>query len=269
MKNEYLLSGHIINNMTSMLRQATALNNKNLTELIIDENFCSYYSGSALPLFNGVFCERPADEAAYYDYLSKIMPLFQRDKVGLTLWWLQQTQPPASILEILNKYGFQHEEEYTGIAANIMSYETLKINLDKDFFIKTVTNDGEYNDFIDTFTSVFGLSGEVKKDCFNMLKWGDGGIFKHYLCFLNQRPIATLSSYTHSNVIGLYNGATLPEFRNNGICTALIQRACVEGRGDGIKIAVGQLTSANMAKNLCENLGFQKECSLKAFYNLP
>jgi hypothetical protein len=65
--------------------------------------------------------------------------------------------------------------------------------------------------------------------------------------------------------LALYNGATLEQARNHGLCTAMSLYAAQEALASGCQYGVAQLMTPGMAKGLSEKLGAEIYCTLQPF----
>jgi predicted acetyltransferase len=66
------------------------------------------------------------------------------------------------------------------------------------------------------------------------------------------------------NMAGIYNVATLPELRKQGIGTALTVAPLLDARAWGYQI--GTLQSTQMGLHLYRRLGFQEYCTFNAYF---
>lgn len=88
--------------------------------------------------------------------------------------------------------------------------------------------------------------------------------FRHYLGYLDDRPVATTTLFLGAGVAGIYNVATVAEARNQGVASAMMLLALSEARDLGYQ--AGILHSSAMGYRVYERLGFQKLCQMDHFY---
>jgi GNAT superfamily N-acetyltransferase len=85
-----------------------------------------------------------------------------------------------------------------------------------------------------------------------------------YIGRLEDKPVATSLLYPGGGVAGIYNVATLPEFRHQGIGSALTVAPLLQARTWGYRI--GTLQSSPMGLHLYRRLGFHEYCTFQAFF---
>jgi GNAT superfamily N-acetyltransferase len=92
---------------------------------------------------------------------------------------------------------------------------------------------------------------------------GDPSV-RFYIGRLEDKPVATSLLYLGGGVAGIYNVATLPEFRHQGIGSALTVAPLLQARTWGYRI--GTLQSTPMGLHLYRQLGFREYCTFQAYF---
>ncbi len=86
----------------------------------------------------------------------------------------------------------------------------------------------------------------------------------YYLGVINSQPVATSLLFLGGGVAGIYNVATIPGARRQGIGTALTVVQLLDARAQGYRIGI--LQSTPMGFNLYRRLGFREYCTFQAYF---
>ena len=86
---------------------------------------------------------------------------------------------------------------------------------------------------------------------------------QHYVGYLNGQPAVCASLFLGVGVAGLFNVATLPDFRHRGLGRAITLHALVDAQKRGYRISV--LGSSEMAHSLYAKCGFVDHGELLAY----
>jgi len=85
-----------------------------------------------------------------------------------------------------------------------------------------------------------------------------------YLGWYADQPIATAATFRTADTVGLYEVATLPAFRRQGVASKLTVQVLQKAHRQGCSIAT--LVSSLIAEQLYRKLGFAEQCRL-VIYN--
>jgi len=96
-----------------------------------------------------------------------------------------------------------------------------------------------------------------------MLTFGFDLPTRNYLAYLDGKPVATSSMVIGGGVAGIYNVATLPEARSQGIGAILTAAPLAEAKQMGYR--AGILQSSDMGFKVYQKLGFKHLCQIEYF----
>ncbi|MGE5374122.1 MAG: GNAT family N-acetyltransferase [Bacteroidota bacterium] len=82
----------------------------------------------------------------------------------------------------------------------------------------------------------------------------DGAALQLLLGYLDDQPVATYSVFLDKEIAGFYSLTTLPEFRGQGLGTAISIAAADLAVDHGYESVM--LLSEPMSRNLCKRMGF-------------
>ncbi len=118
---------------------------------------------------------------------------------------------------------------------------------------------------------VMTAGSEMPESVFNLLLdlYAQHGFIRNssirfYLGSLNGEPVASSLLFLHGGVAGIYNVATLPHARRQGIGAAVTLAALLDAREAGYRIGV--LQSTQMGLHVYHTLGFREYCQFKLYF---
>jgi GNAT superfamily N-acetyltransferase len=212
------------------------------------------------PLFNNVLCAQLVPENVNFAIETAMMRCKSRNVA--MLWWTGPATRPADLGTYLEGYGFSREDDETGMAADLM-----KLNEDipspTGLMIEPVSDMDTLKEWIHVFTLGFGIPeifDQAFFDLFASLGFGPELAIQHYLGRLNGAPVATSTLLLSAGVAGIYNVATLPNARRQGMGAAMTIVPLREARALGF--LVGILQATEMGKRVYQHLGFQEYCKI-------
>lgn len=254
----------IINSLIHFMSVSAKSSNHPEAEIKPFSHSLQYFSGCSFPLFNGIFHNYQFGESNSELSITSALDCFTKKKKPFIWWWLDQNQIPVNIKIKLDVHGFTSMGDFMLMAAPI---DKMKLNYhSNNIKIKRVDNDEDYRKFIRIKCETFQLSDSVYEEFLAMFScYGTNGDFIHYIGYYNGVPLATISSSTVGAITGLYNGATLPQAQNKGLCSALMKYAICETKSEGACYAVTQLMATAMAKGLCEKMGFENHGRIQPY----
>lgn len=216
-----------------------------------DQNFL-YAWGMDYVCGNGVIekdgeripTEKEIDRAIEY-FTSKNLPF---------MWW--------SSAKILETKGFQFGGILTGIALDISQGVPSKPTASSDLKIKIVQSDLEVKAFTELAANAFAMNPKASEQWLALndsVMKKDGQV--HFMAYLNGAPVGTVTLSVSPSSAGIWNLATLPEYRKHGIGGALVHAALVEARKRHYDQVMAILMPKGMAWGLFKKMGFNPVCN--------
>ncbi|MFA8299698.1 MAG: GNAT family N-acetyltransferase [Hyphomicrobiales bacterium] len=216
--------------------------------------------GSAFPLFNGIF-KFGLDESHLKEELQEAKKYFKDLEFS---YWIMK-QPDNDVLNILSQEGFVSAGEYTGLIHNITD-DRYKCEYPEGVKVRVVDSQSDYHIFSNLLTKTFKSPLSIHQEFAEMFNpFTFQSPLTHYIGYYNHEPVSAITSYINGSQVGLYNGATLPEFRNKGIFTTLFSVALNDAKERNCKTAVGQLMGKKMAGGVTTKFGFKEVCYFTPF----
>lgn len=212
------------------------------------------------PLFNAILNARltaekvdATIEAAIARGRSRNVPL---------LWSIGPETRPSNLAASLKAHGFTHVEDSPGMAADLATLNE-SLPTPPNCRIERVADSAAFAIWCDTVVAGFGMPEFVKapmREAFGSLALGPREPLRHYIGWLDGKPVAASSLLLGSGVAGIYNVATLAEARRQGIGAAITLAPLREARADGYR--VGILHSSPMGVGVYTRLGFREYCKI-------
>lgn len=206
----------------------------------------TYVSGINYPLWNGVISEKnptPSEMAEKIAYFENLKLPFA--------WWTETN---------LESYGFIYAGTLTGISLDISK------NLPKDpnssHIVQKMVDPTDHN-LSKLVVEVFGM----KNECIEELHSSVSGSMKdmvHFIAYKEGKAVGSATLHA-GETAGIWNLTTLPEYRRQGVATALVYEAIKEAKARSYMSVMALLMPKGMAWGVFERLGFKSVC-LFPFY---
>lgn len=198
----------------------------------------NYLSHIPVPYYNAVFGTPNNDEC-----IQKQIAYFQKEKMPF-VWYLDEGSPAK---QKLLDHGFQDAGIFQGVMGPLHDIPASEIDYE------LVKDESALDEFTDIVCSVFEI--EAKADLKRIFSQAKN--MCHWLARKDGRAVSTLSTLIDGEMVSFWNGATLPEYRKQGLSTALRHIALRDAISKGCKTGASYLMSEGMALGICTKLGFE------------
>lgn len=215
----------------------------------------TYASGVDFATCNGVI-EKNGTNLTQQD-IDETVKFFNSKNLPF-MWW---TDDP-----ILSASGFQFGGIMKGIVLDANSQLPKPPVAPVGLKIKSVSNSQEIATFTQIIASCFGFSPEVEQQYSKVNQTTmDRKEQIHFLAYENEIPVATASLSILPQSAGIWNCATLPEYRKKGFGTSLCYTAFLEAKKRNYSQVMAILMPKGLAWGLFQSLGY-KEVNQLPFY---
>jgi GNAT superfamily N-acetyltransferase len=212
--------------------------------------------------YNGVVCDGPpgpgAGEAA-----RAAVEFFRAGAVPAFVWWLGSRVGPSEWAPHLPPGSFALEAKIPGMAAELASLRDDPRLAPVE--IRRVLDPEALRVWTRTFARGFDVSEE----------WGNGMLavyrgllapdapIRYYLAYRAGRPVATSTMFLGAGVAGIYDVATIPSARRQGLGFAVTWAPLLEARAEGYR--AGILHASSLGRPVYERMGFRTVCTMEYF----
>ena len=211
-----------------------------------------YYSaGMNYATFNGII--DPDENSVHSDEeINKAIEFFASRKLPF-MWWTGAKN--------LEQKGFGFGGVLTGVAVDISQGFSQEKPSSPQLEIKIATSDAELQLFSALFKDLFNLPIPTE----SLFAWTQAITNQDeqvcFLAYLNGTPVGIASLSTGPSTAGIWNLATVPEYRKRGVASALVSRAMLEAETRHYKHVMAILMPKGMASGLFTKLGFREVCT--------
>jgi ribosomal protein S18 acetylase RimI-like enzyme len=184
-------------------------------------------------------------------------------------WFTGPATRPTDLGAHLEAHGFTHRADRAGMAVDLRQ-TTEEWPRPPELAIEHVGDGQALEEWGHAFALGYGAPGFIADgfvDLFGSCGLSGESPFRHYVGRMQGEPVATSSLYLGAGVAGIYNVATAPEARRQGIGAAMTLAPLREARAMGYQ--VGVLEASPMGVNVYRRLGFQEYCKLGMYVWSP
>lgn len=218
-------------------------------------------TGVSHPWFNGTLnVDSPASDPSHI--IDETVDYFRAHDVTAFSWWLAPYLDAAGWSEYLLGNGFQYDDHTPGMAIDLATLPQIE---GTPVAIRQVADRQTLAQWTRIFVRGFGMPEKMVPGFLALMEsLGNDLPFRNYLAYIDDKPVATSTLFLGAGVAGVYNVATLPEARGQGIGSAMTLAPLYDARALGYRW--GTLQSSEMGYIVYQRLGFQKLCQIDYFY---
>jgi len=234
-----------------------------LAEYSHDGVLSRWYTKVPHPWFNGVLSAVSPNKDSEQEVAQQIA-YFQSKGVENFTWWLQPEVEETGWEDVLRSGGLHFTEDPPGMAVDL----TLLADEDsRHTSLQVLRVEDQAN--LQVWGRVFGEGFEIPESMWQpiLALLSDLGLqdpVRHYLGYLDGKPVATSTMFFGAGVAGIYNVATLPSARGRGAGSYLTRLPLLDARKIGYR--AGILQSSEMGYGVYRRLGFEHLCDVGHYF---
>ena len=222
-------------------------------------------SDVAFPFFNSVLATDVAPEGVDAA-IDRVLARARRRRVPV-LWWTGPRSRPRDLGARIERRGFSRDEEAPGLALELARLPAAT-GAPGALAVERVESGAALAAFVATFREGFGIDAAFERPWIGWLAGlglGDGAPFRHYLARLDGEPVGTASVLLAAGVAGVYNVATVPAARRQGVGAETTRVALAAARDrDGCAWSI--LHASAMGLRVYRALGFREHCRIGVYF---
>ena len=208
------------------------------------------------PLFNHVYWTRLPQESIDVR-VEEVRERFAACQVPM-MWSIGPFTRPSDLGSRLEARGAAHAEDLPGMALDLQALNE-DVPSPDGLAIEGVGNAESLREYVDVAKVGFELPEVVAQaffDAFGALGLVGDRPVRHYVGRLDREAVASATLVLMAGVAGIYNVATLPKARRQGVGAAMTLAAFREARKLGYRIGILQSSAAGF--NVYRRLGFEQ-----------
>ena len=182
------------------------------------------------------------------------------------LWWTGPATQPADLGRHLERHGFVSEGHIPGMAVDLANLNE-NPPMPSGLTIQRVTDDETRKQWIQVFAAGFGMPDFAADAFYDFMGYDDPETTLAYLGWLNEQPVAISLLVLTAGVAGIYNVATLPAARRQGIGASMTLAPLQKARKRDYH--VGILHASEIDVDVYRSLGFQEYCQIGQYVWSP
>ena len=214
------------------------------------------------PWFNGVICSGPPETNAA-ETARETLEYFRAHGVAAFTWWLAPGVRTADWSPVLLPLGYGFDERTPGMALDLAD---LRAPEPPGVEIRRVEDRETLGIWARTFAAGYGTPESFADPLFELYGslLAPASPLRHFIAYRAREPVGTSSVFLGAGVAGIYDVATLPAARGQGIGSAATVAPLLEARDGGYR--VGILQSSPMGLPVYERLGFRTVCAMEHYF---
>lgn len=184
-------------------------------------------------------------------------------------WWLGPSSLTGQHQAIFESCGFTLNERAVGMTCQLINHDNTDLDLPPGFSIKRCVSVDDYYAFGDVLSSIFDPIDESVKAFYQKIGESSRSACPemiYYIGYHEDIPV-TIGALYLTDVAGIYDVATRPEYRRRGFGSALFRHLVNEAKQAKYESAV--LVASAEGAGIYERAGFKKDCVVEEWSFTP
>ncbi|GAC1674817.1 MAG: hypothetical protein PVS3B1_15080 [Ktedonobacteraceae bacterium] len=225
-----------------------------------DEELTWFLTGPKGP--NGVLLTTFTDTSAAHIHarIIETLDFFKAQHIQEIGWRIGPTSYPPDLSDYLQAHGLIHRATMTCMLLETAHVQPETPNLAR-LSINEVMDEETLKIKCEVEKSGFGSSEAMANKYYQSYVssgFGPGTAWRHYIGWLDNKPVAVASLLLHKGVAGIYGVTTIEEARRQGIGETLARHLVQEARR--LKYRIVTLSPTDMSESIYRRIGFRNYC---------
>lgn len=199
----------------------------------------------------------------------QVVQQYYRDIGSPMAWWLGPSSLTNQHHTILESCGLCLNEQAVGMTCQLHNHDQSNFHLPSGFSIKRCASSEDYTVFGDVLSSIFDPIDESVQAFYQKIGASSRSAcpeMVYYIGYHEGIPVTTGALFL-TDVAGIYDVATRPEYRRRGFGSALFRHLVNEAKQAKYESAV--LVASAEGAGIYERAGFQKDCVVEEWSFTP
>ena len=217
------------------------------------------------PLFNAHVRLRASFEEAKKRIAAAVR--YAKDAGVPLAWYTGPQTKPLETGKLLEKAGFKANDIAPGMAIAMADLKPVRPH---GFDIRQVESRGNFEGWQSVFEAGFNVPPAVSGafvEAYTALGFAGASPTHHFTASVEGKVAGCATVFMGAGAAGIYNIATLPEFRGRGIGSALTLQTLHYGQAKGFRVGVLQASSEGL--RMYRGLGFTERCTIGIYAYTP
>ncbi|MFC4810525.1 GNAT family N-acetyltransferase [Paenibacillus sp. GCM10023250] len=224
-----------------------------------------YESDLPHPVYNRVIAYSAAASEDVQGDVGCIAERYRTRKVPFTWLTWEHDAGAAGLTKALAAHGLNKVDEVSGMSLSLTGW-THEEPAIPGFTVRPVRTQAEMAWFRQIVPPIFGFQGEAADVLVRINEAaaiGGNPAFRHYAGFVDGQLAAIATAVRDGETVGIYNVATLADYRRRGLGSALTAHALREAQASGAQLAV--LQSSRMGEGVYRAIGFSADAAIGVY----